>query len=407
MKTLIAIPVALALVSSALAQAGPTSVRPRVVQAPRGAEVPPAERPTVTSVPAARSSVALPTVDTTKVPTPLSFSQMRSKLEEAKREMTSRPIPTALTDSFGSTGIVRLAFYDVDTRKIDYLVFTKESMLQKNAVLSLTSSASKNVTLRVIRPNGVNTPVTISDDRGRFHVPLMAQYPVERNGVFYETAYYMSSHPGLVTPETVAAGKLYVRNQIDVAREKLRDAGFFTNSKVADIAERLCIVEHVDHYRFRAEYHPNVYNDVFTLYALNEGQTYRYSVSSAGAGGMIQMIPSTYQMVRNRFPGAGLMPDFVDGMRNHPNAAKAMLLYIQMTYDDLLANPTVAQAVQDGTATEMELLSAGYNSNPAKLSGYIRRGGPAWRSLIPRETQIYLEINRSMDLFVPIVPRRQ
>ena len=81
------------------------------------------------------------------------------------------------------------------------------------------------------------------------------------------------------------------------------------------------IVEHVDHLRFRKESHPNIYNDIFALYALNEGQTYRYSVSSAGAGGMVQMIPSTYRMMRSRYYNVGLMPDFVEGMRNHVNAS--------------------------------------------------------------------------------------
>jgi hypothetical protein len=243
------------------------------------------------------------------------------------------------------------------------------------------------------------------DMQGKFHLPLMVQYPVVRGNVYYETAYYMSTHPGIVTPEVVNAGKIYVKNTIDIAREKLRQKGLYISSKVTDMAERLSIVEHVDHYRFRTEYHQNIYNDIFTLYALNEGQTYRYSVSSAGAGGMVQMIPSTYRMVRARFSSAGLMYDFVAGMQNHDNAAQAMLLYMQMTYNDLVSSPTVYNAIQTGIATEPELMSAGYNSNPAKLAGYIKRGGAGWKNLIPRETKIYLQINESLDKFVPIIPR--
>ncbi len=112
------------------------------------------------------------------------------------------------------------------------------------------------------------------------------------------------------------------------------------------MAEKLATVEHVDHHRFRTEYHPNIYNDIFTLYALNEGQTYRYSVSSAGAGGMVQMIPSTYRMIRSRYYQIGLMPDFVEGMRDHVNASQAMLLYMQMTWNDLIASPTVFDALR-------------------------------------------------------------
>ena len=166
------------------------------------------------------------------------------------------------------------------------------------------------------------------------------------------------------------------------------------------------LFEHVDHLRFRTEFHPNIFNDIFTLFALNEGQTYRYSVSSAGAGGMVQMIPSTYRIVRSRYPNVGLMPDFVDGMRDHVNAGQAMLLYMQMTWDDLIARPTIVNALSSGIATQEQLMSAGYNSNPARLAGYIDRGGPAWTNLIPRETQIYLRIYESLERSVKLDPRK-
>ena len=193
----------------------------------------------------------------------------------------------------------------------------------------------------------------------------------------------------------------------EIARERLREKGIVINPKLADIAERLATVEHVDHMRFRLEYHPNIYNDVFTLYALNEGQTYRYSVSSAGAGGMVQMIPSTYRMVRSWHPNVPLMPDFVEGMRNHVNATQAMLLYMQRTWNDLMASPTVSGALASGIATQEQLMAAGYNSNPARLAGYINRGGGNWTSLIPRETKIYLQIYDSIEKHVPMTPRKR
>jgi hypothetical protein len=198
---------------------------------------------------------------------------------------------------------------------------------------------------------------------------------------------------------------MYVRNTIDAARERLREKGIYIQPRIADMAERLAALEHVDHQRFRTEYHPNVYNDIFALFALNEGDTYRYSVSSAGAGGMVQMIPSTYRMVRERFYNVGLMPDFVAGMRNHANAAQAMLLYMQWAWNDMTASSVVANALETGIATDEQLMAAGYNSNPARLAGYISRGGENWANLIPRETKIYLQILDSMNRFVP-QPRR-
>jgi len=336
---------------------------------------------------------------------PLSFKLIKSKVEEARRQMMSRPAQTAMTDSFLSTDVIRIAFYDYTTAKVDYLVTTKSSLLQTESDINTISSSGKLFTIRAVRANGVNTPVMIIDGQNLAHLPLLIQYPIEKNGRLTETAYYISTHPGIVTPEVVNAGKFYVRNTLDTARSNLQKKGVFISSQVADAAERLSIVEHVDHQRFRSEYTPNILNDIYALYALNEGQTYRYSVSSAGAGGMVQMIPSTYYMMRTRYYNAGLIPDFVEGMRNHVNAATAMLLYMQMTWSDLISNETVYDAVQNGIATPTELMSAGYNSNPAKLPAYIRRGGANWKNLIPRETQIYLQINAAMDRHVPVIPR--
>jgi hypothetical protein len=256
-----------------------------------------------------------------------------------------------------------------------------------------------------VRSNYVNTAVTVSDLTGRQLAPLLVEYPIEKFGRYRETAYYTSAHPALLTPELVRNGQHYVRTMVDLAARRLKDKGHHMTPEVLDMAERLCLVEHVDHDRFRKESRLAVFNEVYALYALNELDTYRYSVSTAGAGGMVQMIPWTYQMLRQRYPAVGLNPDFVLGMRNHGNALEAMLLYIRDTWSDLLLNQTIADALASGIATPSDLIAAGYNSNPAKLAGYIRRGGASWRTLIPRETQMYLQIYQSLESLTPIKAR--
>lgn len=335
----------------------------------------------------------------------MSFGQIKNKIAEAKRLMQTRPLQTASEDPLLANSLVRIAFYDWKTQRVDFVVMNKDSFLNITSDTQTVSSGGKALSVHTIRANGVNTPVVLTDDSGQAKLPLLVQYPVEKNGKFIETAYYMSTHPGLVNPEVVNAGRFYVRNVIEIARDRLQEKGVNIQPKVADIAERLATVEHVDHMRFRTEPSQDIFNDIFTLYALNEGQTYRYSVSSAGAGGMVQMIPSTYQMIRSHYPSVGLMPDFVEGMRNHVNATQAMLLYMQMTWNDLNASPTISGALAGGLATQEQLMAAGYNSNPAKLAGYINRGGAEWTGLIPRETKIYLQIFDSLQRSVPTAPR--
>ena len=347
-----------------------------------------------------------PSIDESNLPqVSMSFVDIKSKIAEARRQLQSKPQLIASEDPKLQSSWVRIAFMDPRSSKIDFVSLNKDVYLKTGAVNQASSTDGRTITVRTIRANGTNTPVQIVDNNGVAQLPLMVQYPVEKGGKYVETAYYMSTHPGLVTPEVVNAGKLYVHNVIEVARDRLRQKGIPIQPGVADVAERLATVEHVDHDRFRKEPPKNIFDDIFTLYALNEGQTFRYSVSSAGAGGMVQMIPSTYAMIRSRYSNVGLIPDFVEGMRNHVNATEAMLLYMQMTWNDLAANTTISSAMASGVATQKQLMAAGYNSNPAKLSSYINRGGGTWTSLIPRETQMYLQIYDSLERFVPMNTR--
>ena len=309
--------------------------------------------------------------------------------------MKVRPLPTAMT--VPSLEYVTLAALLPETSQVHLIRIPKTSFLTKGATLSLTTSLGLPVDVRVLRANGVNTAVTVFDERNRSLLPLVVEFPIERRGVFREMAYYTSAHPALLSNDITKSGQTYVNSMVDLAAKRLRDKGVSIPQNIVEVAKRLCIVEHVDHDRFRNENRIALYEEIYSLYALNLLETYRYSVSSAGAGGMVQMIPWTYALMRTRHPGVGLNPDFVAGMRNHGNALEAMLLYMQDTWNDLLANEDIQAALTAKQATPTELMAAGYNSNAAKLPGYIRRAGGGWRSLIPRETQMYLQIYQSFD----------
>ncbi|HMF57267.1 MAG TPA: hypothetical protein VK619_13070 [Pyrinomonadaceae bacterium] len=333
--------------------------------------------------------------------------RIRARIIEAERLLKARPTPTAMTTTIPSTDFVTLAALDQDSSQIHLLTVPKTVYLVKGAGMTLTSSLGVTLQLRVVRVNGVNTAVTVSDNAGRQLMPLIVEFPIERGGVYRETAYYTSAHPALLSQELVRAGQTYIHNMLDLAAKRLRDRGVPVSPVIIDIAERLCVVEHVDHERFRMENRIALYEEIYSLYALNELNTYRYAVSFAGAGGMVQMIPSTYQMIRRLHPAANLNPDFLSGMRNHANALEAMLLYMSDTWSDLMQNADVVAAYQSGLATQAELMAAGYNSNPARLGLYLNRGGSEWRTLIPRETQTYLQIYRNLEALIQTKPRTQ
>src|ERR1044071_9850564 len=380
-----------------------SAVRPRVVAtAAQDQQTPPQAKP-------AELNPSLPVIEaesqkTTSGPiTYLTPSVISARISEAQRMLKTRPKPTALTP--GQIEFVTIAALDRENARTHFITISKQTFLTKGAEVNTVTSEGTSVTLRIIRANGVNTAMTIFTPDGTSLAPLTIEYPIERGGKFLETAYYTSAHPALLSNDLSRSGQSYVRNMLDLAAKRLRDKGVAISPQLVDVAERLCVVEHVDHERFRNENRLALYDEIYSLFALNELDTYRFSVSSAGAGGMVQMIPWAYNLERTRYPVVGLIPDFVPGMRNHGNALQAMLLYMHDTWNELTANDEVQYALNSNIATQTELLAAAYNSNAAKLPGYLKRGGDGWRTLIPRETQMYLQIYKSFEGLVPMQTR--
>lgn len=397
------------IVASAISQAQQTpasaSQKPPVAAEPRSAEpqtTPANPEPAPQSTPIELAGIEPSEAEATKAAAQLSPQMIRSRISEAERLFKSKPKQVGLSPSIE---FVNLAILDRRSNRLHQLTLAKETFLTKGAEVTMSTSLGMIVNLRVIRANGVNTAVAVFDDKGYSLTPLLVEFPIEKRGVFRELAYYTSVHPALSSPELARSGQLYVRTMLDFAAKRLHDKGITISPQILDVAERLCLVEHVDHERFRAENRGALFQEVYSLFALNQNDTYRYSVSTAGAGGMVQMIPWAYNLMRQRHPSAGLIPDFVVGMRTHANALEAMLLYMNDTWNDLAANEDVQFALNSKLATQTELLAAGYNSNAAKLPQYLRRGGASWRVLIPRETQMYLQIYKNFEALVPIKQR--
>lgn len=343
------------------------------------------------------SSPAAAEASERSVATALPSSDIFSQISEARRLLSLRQT------SGMSRDLVTIAALDPTTSEIGIFSLLKSEFLVKDADLSATMQTGGAVRVHVVRANGVNTALTIADvSTGRALVPLMVQYPIVKAGTMTEMAYYTSAHPALLSPGVTEAGKTYVRRKLDAAAARLAEDGVAVPPDIVDIAEHLCLVEHTDHKRFMNEDRTVLFPEILSLYALNEGNTFRYSVSTAGAGGMIQMIPQTYEAIRQQHSNVSLQTDFVSGMRDHANALEAMLLYMNDTWTNLSQSSEVQEALRSGLATKPELMAAGYNSNPMRLPVYLKNGGAQWRTLIPAETQMYLAIYRSIDNTIQI-----
>src|SRR6185369_3726488 len=140
----------------------------------------------------------------------LTPSVIKTRISDAQRMLKTRPKPTAL--SVPQIEWVTIAALDRDTARTHFITISKQTFLTKGAEINTITSENTNVTVRIVRANGVNTAMTIVTPDGKSLAPLTIEYPIERGGKFLETAYYTSAHPALLSNDLVRSGQGYVRN---------------------------------------------------------------------------------------------------------------------------------------------------------------------------------------------------
>lgn len=253
----------------------------------------------------------------------------------------------------------------------------------------------KGFTIDWEKLNGINTPFMVSKPNGYVVLAIKRVMPV--GSVFREVVYtpYIDD---LDTPRMRERGMNYIRLTINKAytslkEEKVRSSavsGEFVSDVVPpDVALLLSIIEHIDPSRLRDNDIERLIDEALVTIAANRGNAYRYSVSTAKARGLFQFIPSTYASMARKYPRAHLVPDFVSGMNDHLNAAKASLLLFD---SDLSCLPFEERNFvrQKGRKRLLaEYLAASYNGGAGRAVYAYLTGGDWHRRLLP-ETRWYL-----------------
>lgn len=245
------------------------------------------------------------------------------------------------------------------------------------------------------------------------------QICVKKRGA--ELVSYTPYSPPLRIPELIERGKKYIEDVIQRAFEDLADRKISSAANPQEIIGEsisldfplwFAIDEHMDHEKFfAARREGNLGRLIDEFYAelgANLDDTKRWSISSGDAFGLAQFICPTYLKVLNKYPEAGLNPVFLDGMRDHPNAFKAMVLLWDA---DMSAwNDTTRKICNSKSETLEECWAASYNSGPGKLNKVIAKRGEKWDQkgmivknkrryyvpALPDETRTYIEKLRAI-----------
>ncbi len=305
--------------------------------------------------------------------------KVRTKTKSQKKK-GKKKVKWGERNELGEFSIL-LAIEDVKTREIQVV-----------RVHPKLGARSDGVVVEPGKSNGVNTKFVITYPE--HHIVLAIKRPV-RSGTSFKEVVYTPYSDDLDIPEVRNAGLEYLRNVLGAAKSDLYNRKvrpLSCNDFIADdVSLALAIIEHIDPLKFESGKYSaeKLIHETLVIMGTNRQNAYRYSASKAGARGLFQFIPNTYKRIVRLYPEAGLDPDFIRGMEDHRNAAKASFLLFDADMR-ALGNGKKERIMADPLALGRFLASA-YNCGSGKTKGAMDRYGGNWSSGVPSETRIYLK----------------
>ncbi len=309
------------------------------------------------------------------------FEVVRIKKEKKSKKGKKRKKTEIIARASLGEFSILLAIENVKTREIQVV-----------KVHPKLGAKSDNIVIEPGRSNGVNTKFTIIYPE--HHVVLALKRPV-RQGVSFREAVYTPYSEGLDIPDVRREGLEYLKNVLARAKYDLlrkRVTPLSSPSFIADdVSLTLAIIEHIDPQKFESGKYTaeKLINETLVILGTNKENAYRYSASKAGARGLFQFIPDTYKRIARMYPRAELKRDFIPGMEDHENAAKASFLLFDADMR-ALNDGEKGQIVSDSQALGRFLASA-YNCGAGRTKGAMDRHRENWCSKVPDETQIYIK----------------
>ena len=216
--------------------------------------------------------------------------------------------------------------------------------LKSDAGLDVLTSG---ITLAVRRDNGINSDIAVIEPSGG--KVLAVKYPVSNEGGRFGPgpdtieAVYTPFSPEIRTDEVIARGIKVQAEFINRAYARLKErrveSAAFPNQRVPDVIPRdvltvLLMNEHIDPTMFKSPgMTKSLVEQVLTIIGTNGEKAYAYSISPAGARGLVQMMPSTYARLAVKYPAAGLMPSFAMGVGDPVNAIMSQILLCDSDWD--------------------------------------------------------------------------
>lgn len=253
------------------------------------------------------------------------------------------------------------------------------------------SFSDPNVNVQLVTFNGVNSRYQVNSPAGGVVVAvkyllsnaeLGGQQNIE-NGL--EPVVYVPYSANLGSPEVYAYGANYLTNIINSVAQDLQgiQSASIPGKTVVEaippsMIKALIYAEHTSYAPSNPNDAQNSFNQLNVLFAANEGDTYKYSVSNDGyySRGISQFIEPTYESLVQRHPEAGLIADYKTAMEDHRNSIKAMYLLI----DDYAGAVRVKAPDGFTSGRVFDYGAAAYNGGTTRVAKAVENFGDNWNT---------------------------
>jgi hypothetical protein len=312
------------------------------------------------------------------------ISQAKDLLREklAMIQASRKKAPTYA--SMPAVADMTLAVWDRASDKIDLYEAAKQGLK-----LSIKTPGAPNI--RVKLSSKLYSRYEVFGDSNKLVVGVI--YPVASLTWINKTKVYTTKDVvhvpysnAFYTPDVLAGGSNYLSYRIKDAFDELAHKQVLSRAfpakpviEVIDpyLIKSIAIIEHTNYQSLARPDDPESAIGYFLVnLALNQEEAFDESVSSAGARGLVQFIPSTYALtVRNR-PDMGLIKDFQAGMADHKNAIMAEVAYLDQALAEMPDG--LKKLYSSDSARAAEFLAAAYNGGTSRVKTAYNVWGDDW-----------------------------
>jgi hypothetical protein len=193
-------------------------------------------------------------------------------------------------------------------------------------------------------------------------------------------------------------GRIYLNQVISTASHDLKKndvrSKVFTDQNIVNIYSRylpgaMLICENIEYDKKDPARSEKSANMVLAKIGIEKDKAFNESRSKKGACGIFQFKKESYEYLKELYPEARLKNNFLAGVKDHGNAAKATLLHIDSSLK--CANRANIYHLLSNNCQLKEFIAVSFNQGVTRTIAMVKKHGRNWPDMLNKESKAYVK----------------